>query len=430
MTEVVTVTEYLVVAQESAPTALEVIVGGPQGPTGPQGDTGPQGPQGIQGATGPTGATGATGPAGPTGPTGLTGPTGATGLTGPAGPTGATGATGPTGPTGPTGATGATGAAGAPGTSIADTDALTEGSTNLYFTAARVRSVVLTGLSLATNQAIAATDTVLQAFGYLQAQITAYKDAALTLTNKTISVLANKVLALGGSGVSWGAFNSAFDLPEGAIFSNGQAGFVHNAYHDGTAWRYKVTGYASYLQLVNSTFTFWRAVSGSAGTTITWVQVTNIDASGALTTTGALSAAAITASGALTLTNGQIVFPAAQNASAGANTLDDYEEGTWTPTQGAGLTVVGTFTSSGTYTKIGRQVTVIGTLSGSSSIASSGAGIIASGFPFTSAVESVGAASNANAAGKTSCLFSHPYLYSDAAIPTSTTIYFALTYFV
>ncbi len=88
MTEVVTVTEYLVVAQESAPTALEVIIGGPQGPTGATGATGP---------AGPTGATGATGPAGPTG---------ATGATGPAGPTGATGATGPAGPTGPTGATG------------------------------------------------------------------------------------------------------------------------------------------------------------------------------------------------------------------------------------------------------------------------------------------------------------------------------------
>ena len=38
--------------------------------------------------------------------------------------------------------------------------------------AAAVRSTVLTGLSLATNQAIAAGDTILQAFGYLQAQIT------------------------------------------------------------------------------------------------------------------------------------------------------------------------------------------------------------------------------------------------------------------
>jgi len=52
---------------------------------------------------------------------------------------------------------------------------------------------------------------------------------------------------------------------------------------------------------------------------------------------------------------GQIKFPATQNASANANTLDDYEEGTWTPTDGSGaglsLTVV-----SASYTKIGRLV--------------------------------------------------------------------------
>ncbi len=45
--------------------------------------------------------------------------------------------------------------------------------TNEYFTAARVLSVVLTGISFVTSQTIAATDTVLQALGYLQAQITA-----------------------------------------------------------------------------------------------------------------------------------------------------------------------------------------------------------------------------------------------------------------
>lgn len=54
----------------------------------------------------------------------------------------------------------------------ATTDDLTEGATNQWFTVARVRSAVLTGLSLATSAVIAATDTVLQAFGKLQAQIT------------------------------------------------------------------------------------------------------------------------------------------------------------------------------------------------------------------------------------------------------------------
>ena len=61
------------------------------------------------------------------------------------------------------------------------TDSITEGSTNLYFTAARVRSTVLTGLSLATNAAIGATDTVLSAFGKLQKQISDLSSSVSTI---------------------------------------------------------------------------------------------------------------------------------------------------------------------------------------------------------------------------------------------------------
>ena len=78
-----------------------------------------------------------------------------------------------------------------------------------------------------------------------------------------------------------------------------------------------------------------------------------------------------------------ITFPAALNASSDANTLDDYEEGTWTPTQGAGLTVVGSFSSAGKYVKIGKQVTVHWSVSGSTSVAAASANIICGGAPFT-----------------------------------------------
>ena len=61
---------------------------------------------------------------------------------------------------------------------------LAEG-TNQYFTAARVRAVVLTGLSLATNAVISATDTVLIAFGKLQAQITANLSTLTSHTSNT-----------------------------------------------------------------------------------------------------------------------------------------------------------------------------------------------------------------------------------------------------
>ena len=57
-----------------------------------------------------------------------------------------------------------------------------------------------------------------------------------------------------------------------------------------------------------------------------------------------------------------ITFPASASASTNANTLDDYEEGTFTPTI-LGTTTAGTFTPNasytyGRYTKIGRLVHV------------------------------------------------------------------------
>ena len=78
-----------------------------------------------------------------------------------------------------------------------------------------------------------------------------------------------------------------------------------------------------------------------------------------------------------------ITFPATQSASTDANTLDDYEEGTWTPSQGAGLTVVGAFSSAGFYTKIGRNVTVLFYVAGATSVAVAAAGVITSNLPFS-----------------------------------------------
>ncbi len=51
-----------------------------------------------------------------------------------------------------------------------------------------------------------------------------------------------------------------------------------------------------------------------------------------------------------------IVFPQAQSQSSDPNTLDDYEEGTWTPTDGSGAGLTFLSGNSGRYTKIGRCV--------------------------------------------------------------------------
>jgi hypothetical protein len=79
-----------------------------------------------------------------------------------------------------------------------------EGS-NLYFTTSRVLNAVLTGISFATNSAITAADTILQAFGKLQAQITA-----------VISSLAGKQDTL-VSGTNIKTFNGSTILTSGDI---------------------------------------------------------------------------------------------------------------------------------------------------------------------------------------------------------------------
>ena len=79
-----------------------------------------------------------------------------------------------------------------------------------------------------------------------------------------------------------------------------------------------------------------------------------------------------------------ITFPASVSASGNANTLDDYEEGTWTPTLRGGTTA-GTTTygvQRGGYIKIGSMVTVFCDMGVS---ATTGTGTLTiGGFPFTS----------------------------------------------
>jgi len=83
--------------------------------------------------------------------------------------------------------------------------------------------------------------------------------------------------------------------------------------------------------------------------------------------------------GASTATGTGITFPATQSASSDANTLDDYEEGAWTPSVGGTATYT---TQEGYYVKVGQlvylqckiQILLLGT----------GSTTTISGMPFTS----------------------------------------------
>ena len=82
-----------------------------------------------------------------------------------------------------------------------------------------------------------------------------------------------------------------------------------------------------------------------------------------------------------------IAFPATQSASSDANTLDDYEEGTWTPVlTSSGGSVTATYNrQQGKYVKVGSMVYVSGSIN-TGTTGSTPLGIARiGGFPFTSA---------------------------------------------
>lgn len=102
--------------------------------------------------------------------------------------------------------------------------------------------------------------------------------------------------------------------------------------------------------------------------------ITQVFSTAALTTAGLFDISGASA--------GQIKFPSTQNPSADVNTLDDYEEGNWTPILAAtGATF--NYVSEGRYTKIGRLVMAQGyvdTAANPTGTVTNGAYI--SGFPF------------------------------------------------
>lgn len=97
--------------------------------------------------------------------------------------------------------------------------------------------------------------------------------------------------------------------------------------------------------------------------------------------TNAFTGANSFATNVLDLLVGQLKFPATQNASTNANTLDDYEEGTWTPADGSGAGLSLTVTSA-TYVKVGQIVWV--TFDVTYPITANGANALVSGLPFAS----------------------------------------------
>ena len=114
-----------------------------------------------------------------------------------------------------------------------------------------------------------------------------------------------------------------------------------------------------------------------------------------------------------------ITFPASQSASTDANTLDDYEEGTWTPTLrfGGATTGITYVYQNGLYTKVGNLVFIRVTIVLTSKGAATGSATV-TGLPFTTNSTVGGAGFNVNYYGTSSSINGQVFTQSEASTTT------------
>ena len=174
---------------------------------------------------------------------------------------------------------------------------------------------------------------------------------------------------------------------DGDVFTNTTTGvkYIYNA-TDGV-WKTHVwPTNTNYLQLSGGTLTG----DLSLGTN----DLTAQD----ITTTGAVSVGTgLTVGNGLTVSDGNVVMAAGHGIDFSADPnvagmtselLDDYEEGTWTPSiNGTGVSGSLTYgiNNGARYTKIGRSVFLYGLIDWSANSLTAGTGMNISGLPFTTA---------------------------------------------
>ena len=180
-----------------------------------------------------------------------------------------------------------------------------------------------------------ATGAVANSLGYTPLSATAPSAVANSSAN-VIYFAANGSIGIGtdspGAGIKLDVQGG--EIRAGRVDSSSEGGQISLARSsdNASAWYLDVYGNTSTPSL--------RVVDVSAGA----VSLA-INSSGAVALRGAVSASGV-----------GITFPATQNASSDANTLDDYEEGSWTPRNSSGTALP--INNSATYIKIGRLVFV------------------------------------------------------------------------
>lgn len=123
----------------------------------------------------------------------------------------------------------------------------------------------------------------------------------------------------------------------------------NNTYLNSAGSEIYTSSTAASVYTISGSQHFWySAPSGTAGNAATFTQTLAVDKDKSFSLQGASPQSGT-----------GITFPATQNASSDANTLDDYEEGTWTPAPIAtfgSLSYSGVINQYGRYVKIGNMV--------------------------------------------------------------------------
>jgi len=257
--------------------------------------------------------------------------------------------------TGVTSVTGTSPIVSSGGTTPAISIPAANGSTNGYLTS--------TDWTTFNNKAASFTYTT-NYIPYGQGTTTPTQSANLTFNGTTLKVIGN--LGVGTNAVSIGAGREVYiDCPAA---STGALNFsVNNT----------LTGYLYSNSTSTNLVTYGASPVLIFGTNNT--ERMRVDSSGNLlvgiTSTRANAGDVQVAKG--------ISFPATQSAQSDANTLDDYEEGTWTPVITAASGSLTAYTSSGRYTKVGNTVYVSGTFT-ITTAGTAAAYAIVNGYPFTS----------------------------------------------
>jgi hypothetical protein len=212
-----------------------------------------------------------------------------------------------------------------------------------------IQTAGVTAISIDASQAVSFTNSPTVTGG--TANGVAYLNGSKVLTTGSALVFDGTNLGVGVTPSAWRSTFKALQLTGTATVSSNSNTTVYlgsNWYNNSSgADIYTVTGAAGIYAISAGVHAWYNAPSGTAGNAISFTQAMTLNNNGVL----ALQGASTTATGV------GITFPATQSASSDANTLDDYEEGTFTPAfASTGLTVT-YFTQRAIYTKVGRSVT-------------------------------------------------------------------------